>query len=147
MSVVILALSCHRLDTPDAEPPVGGKTSIVIGAAARVAPVYEGSKTTKVSPFPYIDIHGLFHGARDFFKLHHCRDARPCGQCRSVRPHLDGRVAAFAAFDARRNGGVEFVTKFPNGVMSGSGADCDAADTACSIDSLAQIKDGACHGD
>jgi outer membrane protein len=48
-------------DTPDAEPSVGGKTSIVIGAAARVAPVYEGSKTTKVSPFPYIDIHGLFH--------------------------------------------------------------------------------------
>src|ERR1700730_12957776 len=48
-------------DTPDAEPSVGGKTSIVIGAAARVAPVYEGSKKTKVSPFPYIDIHGLFH--------------------------------------------------------------------------------------
>ncbi len=48
-------------DTPDAEPSVGGRTSIVIGAAARVAPVYEGSKTTKVSPFPYIDIHGLFH--------------------------------------------------------------------------------------
>jgi outer membrane protein len=48
-------------DTPDAEPSVGGKTSIVIGAAARVAPVYEGSKTTKASPFPYIDIHGLFH--------------------------------------------------------------------------------------
>jgi MipA family protein len=48
-------------DTPDAEPSVGGKTSVVIGAAARVAPVYEGSKTTKVSPFPYIDIHGLFH--------------------------------------------------------------------------------------
>src|SRR5882757_5117867 len=48
-------------DTPDAEPSVGGKTSIVIGAAARVAPVYEGSKTTKVSPFPYVDIHGLFH--------------------------------------------------------------------------------------
>ena len=48
-------------DTPDAEPSVGGRTSIVIGGAARVAPVYEGSKTTKVSPFPYIDIHGLFH--------------------------------------------------------------------------------------
>jgi MipA family protein len=48
-------------DTPDAEPSVGGKTSIVIGAAARVAPVYDGSKTTKVRPFPYIDIHGLFH--------------------------------------------------------------------------------------
>jgi hypothetical protein len=39
-------------DTPDAEPSVGGKTSIVIGAAARVAPVYDGSKTTKVRPFP-----------------------------------------------------------------------------------------------
>jgi hypothetical protein len=39
-------------DTPDAEPSVGGRTSIVIGGAARVAPVYEGSKTTKVSPFP-----------------------------------------------------------------------------------------------
>jgi outer membrane protein len=48
-------------DTPDAEPSVGGKTSIVIGAAARLAPVYEGSRATKVSPFPYIDIHGLFH--------------------------------------------------------------------------------------
>jgi outer membrane protein len=47
-------------DTPDAEPSVGG-TSIVVGAAPRVAPVYEGSKTSKVSPFPYIDIHGLFH--------------------------------------------------------------------------------------
>src|SRR5882757_4562288 len=39
-------------DTPDAEPSVGGKISIVIGAAARVMPAYEGSKTTKVSPFP-----------------------------------------------------------------------------------------------
>jgi outer membrane protein len=48
-------------DTPDAEPSVGGKTSIVIGLAARVAPVYDGSKTTKTSPFPYVDIHGLFH--------------------------------------------------------------------------------------
>jgi outer membrane protein len=48
-------------DTPDAEPSVGGKTSIVIGAAARVAPAYDGSNTTKLKPFPYIDIHGLFH--------------------------------------------------------------------------------------
>jgi outer membrane protein len=48
-------------DTPDAEPSVGGKTSIVIGLAARVAPVYDGSKKNKVSPFPYVDIHGLFH--------------------------------------------------------------------------------------
>jgi outer membrane scaffolding protein for murein synthesis (MipA/OmpV family) len=48
-------------DTPDAEPSVGGKTSIVVGLAARDAPVYEGSKKSKVSPFPYIDIHGLFH--------------------------------------------------------------------------------------
>ena len=48
-------------DTPDAEPLVGGKTSIILGLAPRVMPAYEGSKTTKVSPFPYIDIHGLFH--------------------------------------------------------------------------------------
>jgi outer membrane protein len=48
-------------DTPDAEPSVGGKTSIVVGLAARVAPVYDGSNKNKVSPFPYIDIHGLFH--------------------------------------------------------------------------------------
>jgi outer membrane scaffolding protein for murein synthesis (MipA/OmpV family) len=48
-------------DTPDAEPSVGGRTSIVVGLAARVAPVYEGSKKTKASPFPYVDIHGLFH--------------------------------------------------------------------------------------
>jgi outer membrane protein len=48
-------------DTPDAEPSVGGKTSIVVGLAARYAPVYDGSKKSKVSPFPYVDVHGLFH--------------------------------------------------------------------------------------
>jgi len=48
-------------DTPDAEPSVGGKTSIVVGLAAREAPVYDGAKKNKVSPFPYVDIHGLFH--------------------------------------------------------------------------------------
>jgi MipA family protein len=48
-------------DTPDAEPSVGGKTSIVVGLAARYAPVYDGSNKSKVSPFPYVDIHGLFH--------------------------------------------------------------------------------------
>lgn len=48
-------------DTPDAEPLVGGKTSIILGLAPRVMPAYEGSKTTKVIPFPYIDVHGLFH--------------------------------------------------------------------------------------
>jgi MipA family protein len=48
-------------DTPDAEPSVGGITTYVVGLAARVAPVYDGSKTTKVSPFPYVDIHGLWH--------------------------------------------------------------------------------------
>lgn len=48
-------------DTPDAEPSVGGKTSIVVGLAARDAPVYDGSNKSKVSPFPYLDIHGLFH--------------------------------------------------------------------------------------
>jgi len=48
-------------DTPDAEPSGGGITTYVVGLAARVAPVYDGSKTTKVSPFPYVDIHGLWH--------------------------------------------------------------------------------------
>jgi outer membrane protein len=48
-------------DTPDAEPSVGGKTSILVGVAARTGPVYDGSKTNKTSPFPYIDIRGLFH--------------------------------------------------------------------------------------
>jgi MipA family protein len=48
-------------DTPDAEPSIGGKPTYVVGLAARAAPVYDGSKTTKVSPFPYVDIHGLFH--------------------------------------------------------------------------------------
>jgi MipA family protein len=48
-------------DTPDAEPSAGGLTTYVVGLAARVAPVYDGSKTTKVSPFPYVDIHGLWH--------------------------------------------------------------------------------------
>jgi len=48
-------------DTPDAEPSTEGRTTYVIGLAARAAPVYEGSKTTKVSPFPYVDIHGLWN--------------------------------------------------------------------------------------
>jgi MipA family protein len=48
-------------DTPDAEPSTTGKTTYVIGLAARAAPVYEGSKTIKVSPFPYVDVHGLWN--------------------------------------------------------------------------------------
>lgn len=48
-------------DTPDAEPSVGGKTSIVIGVGARVAPVYDGSKSTYTIPVPYVDIHGLVY--------------------------------------------------------------------------------------
>lgn len=46
--------------TPDAEPSLG-KTSIVVGIGAEAAPVYDGAKKTKVSPLPYIDIHGLLH--------------------------------------------------------------------------------------
>jgi outer membrane scaffolding protein for murein synthesis (MipA/OmpV family) len=46
--------------TPDAEPSLG-KTSIVIGLGAEAAPVYDGAKKTKVSPLPYVDIHGLFN--------------------------------------------------------------------------------------
>jgi outer membrane scaffolding protein for murein synthesis (MipA/OmpV family) len=47
--------------TPDAEPSVKGKTSIVVGLGPAVAPVYDGSKDYKLSLFPYFDIHGLLH--------------------------------------------------------------------------------------
>jgi outer membrane protein len=47
-------------DTPDAEPHVDG-ISGVAGIAAMVSPAYEGSKKTKVSPFPYVDVHGFFN--------------------------------------------------------------------------------------
>ena len=45
-------------DTPDAEPHVNG-ISGVAGLGARVAPAYDGSKKTKTSPFPYVDVHGF----------------------------------------------------------------------------------------
>ena len=47
--------------TPDAEPSVKGKTSIVVGLGPAVAPVYDGSKDYRLSLFPYLDIHGLLH--------------------------------------------------------------------------------------
>jgi outer membrane protein len=47
-------------DTPDAEPHVDG-ISGVAGLGAMVAPAYDGSKKTKVSPYPYVDIHGFFN--------------------------------------------------------------------------------------
>ena len=46
-------------DTPDAEPHVNG-ISGVAGLAAMVAPAYDGSKKTKTSPYPYVDVHGFF---------------------------------------------------------------------------------------
>jgi outer membrane scaffolding protein for murein synthesis (MipA/OmpV family) len=45
--------------TPDAEPYPGGVTAIA-GLGALISPVYEGSKTVKAKPFPYVDVHGLF---------------------------------------------------------------------------------------
>ena len=47
--------------TPDAEPSVKGKTSVVVGLGPAVAPVYDGSKDYRLSLFPYLDIHGLLH--------------------------------------------------------------------------------------
>jgi len=47
-------------DTPNAEPHVDG-ISGVAGLGAMVAPAYDGSKKTKVSPYPYVDIHGFFN--------------------------------------------------------------------------------------
>jgi MipA family protein len=46
-------------DTPDAEPHVNG-ISGVAGLGAMVSPAYDGSKKTKASPYPYVDIHGFF---------------------------------------------------------------------------------------
>jgi outer membrane scaffolding protein for murein synthesis (MipA/OmpV family) len=47
--------------TPDAEPHLENGTSIIAGLGALVSPVYDGAKTSKASPFPYVDIHGWFH--------------------------------------------------------------------------------------
>ena len=47
-------------ETPDAEPHVNG-ISGVAGLAALSSPAYDGSKKTKTSPFPYVDIHGFFN--------------------------------------------------------------------------------------
>jgi MipA family protein len=47
-------------DTPDAEPHVNG-ISGVAGLGALVGPAYDGSKKTKTSPYPYVDIHGFFN--------------------------------------------------------------------------------------
>jgi MipA family protein len=45
-------------ETPDAGPHLSHMTAIV-GLGALVGPVYQGSKKTKASPFPYVDIRGL----------------------------------------------------------------------------------------
>jgi outer membrane protein len=47
-------------DTPDAEPHVNG-ISGVAGLGAIVSPAYDGSKKTRVSPYPYVDVHGFFN--------------------------------------------------------------------------------------
>jgi outer membrane scaffolding protein for murein synthesis (MipA/OmpV family) len=47
-------------DTPDAEPHVDG-ISGVAGLGAMVSPAYDGSKKTKTSPYPYVDVHGFFN--------------------------------------------------------------------------------------
>ena len=45
--------------TPDATPHLG-HPSYVVGLGALVAPVYDGSNKTKTSPYPYVDIRGLW---------------------------------------------------------------------------------------
>jgi len=47
-------------ETPDAEPHVDG-ISGVAGLGAMVSPAYDGSKKTKTSPYPYVDVHGFFN--------------------------------------------------------------------------------------
>jgi outer membrane scaffolding protein for murein synthesis (MipA/OmpV family) len=48
-------------ETADAEPWTG-KRSIIVGLAPVYGPVYDGAKKSKVSPFPYVDVQGLFGG-------------------------------------------------------------------------------------
>ena len=45
--------------TPDATPHLG-HPSYIVGLGALVAPVYDGSNKTKTSPYPYVDIRGLW---------------------------------------------------------------------------------------
>lgn len=47
-------------ETPEAGSYPGHRTEIV-GFGPMIAPAYEGAKKTKVQPFPYVDIRGLFH--------------------------------------------------------------------------------------
>src|ERR1700722_4106012 len=47
--------------TPDAEPHLENGTSIIAGLGVLQSPVYDGAKSSKASPFPYVDIHGWFH--------------------------------------------------------------------------------------
>jgi outer membrane scaffolding protein for murein synthesis (MipA/OmpV family) len=44
------------------KPSSGEGISINLGAGAALSPTYEGSKTLKVSPVPFIDINGLANG-------------------------------------------------------------------------------------
>ena len=46
-------------ETPDAGPHLSHVTAVV-GLGALFAPAYVGSNKTKTSPFPYVDIRGLF---------------------------------------------------------------------------------------
>lgn len=45
--------------TPDATPHLG-HPSYILGLGALVSPVYDGSNKTKTSPYPYVDIRGLW---------------------------------------------------------------------------------------
>jgi outer membrane protein len=47
-------------ETPDAGPRIMHSYTVV-GLVAMFAPVYDGSKKTRVGPFPYVDIRGLFN--------------------------------------------------------------------------------------
>jgi MipA family protein len=46
-------------ETPDAGPHLA-HSSAIVGFGPMIAPAYDGSKRTKVRPFPYVDVRGLF---------------------------------------------------------------------------------------
>ena len=48
-------------ETPDAGPDRKHR-SVIVGLGPFIGPVYDGSRKSKVRPFPYVDMRGLFDG-------------------------------------------------------------------------------------
>jgi MipA family protein len=103
-------------ETPNAGPQ-SRHLSAIVGFGPLVSPAYDGSKKTKVSPFPYVDIRGLLGGRLylssldglgvNLFNAHGFRGGLTVGpsggRTSSDDPHLNGlpdisTAAAVGAF-------------------------------------------------